>query len=226
MDITEAITSRRSIRAYKPNPIPQAILQEILKAAIWAPSWTNSQPWEFAVATGSKLAEIRKGYLDRIDKAINPDIAAPVFFPEPYDSRRKTAIGQSHEAGKIRRGNQEDKISWERQQLTGFGAPCEIYICTHRDIYFQKDGVNSWSMFDCGMVAQNIMLLATKYGLGTIPQARAVVHPDIIRKTLEIPDSKLIVVGLAIGYPDWEHSLNKYRTARELLDAVAKWHGF
>jgi nitroreductase len=75
-------------------------------------------------------------------------------------------------------------------------------------------------------VAENIMLLATKYGLGTIAQIQAVGHPNVLRKVLGIPDSKLIVLGIAIGYPDWDDPINQLRSEREPLDNVSTWYGF
>ena len=191
-----------------------------------APSWTDIQPWEFAIVTGSKLEEIRKSYLDRIGTEANLEVPRPKVFPEPYDTRRRIAIAQSQEAEGITREDKEGRQRWERKQLTNFGSPCEIYIYTERSFYYQPTGINPWPVFDCGMVAENIMLLATKYGLGTITQAQAVAYPDILRKALGIPDSKLILIGLAIGYPNWESPLNKFKTAREPQSVMTKWYGF
>jgi nitroreductase len=70
------------------------------------------------------------------------------------------------------------------------------------------------------------MLLATHYGLGTVAQAQSVVYPDIIRKVVKIPESKLIALGIAIGYPDWDNPATQSRTQREPVSDVAKWHGF
>jgi len=226
MEIGEAISTRKSIRAFKPDPIPQKILREILQQAQKAPSWTNIQPWEFAIATGLPLREIRQNYLELIGKELTPDLPRPLEFPEPYDTRRRIAINQSHEAQGLRRDDKEARIAWERAQLTNFGSPCEIYIYTDLALYHQGGGNNVWAIFDCGSVAENIMLLATSYGLGTIPQAQAVVHPEILRRVLGIPESKLMILGIAIGFPDWNSGLNKMQTAREPLDKIARWHGF
>ena len=226
MDITEAINTRRSIRAFRPDPVSYEILQDILKVAMQAPSWTNIQPWEFAIVTGTKLEEIRRSYLERIGTEPNLEVPRPKVFPELFDTRRRIAIAQSQEAQGIKREDKEGRKDWERKQLTNFGSPCEIYIYTDRSFYLQETGINPWPVFDCGMVAENVMLLATKYGLGTILQAQAVAHPDILRKALGIPDSKLILVGLAIGYPDWESPLNKFKTSREKLSTLTKWFGF
>jgi len=70
------------------------------------------------------------------------------------------------------------------------------------------------------------MLLASRYGLGTIPQIQAVDYPDILRKVLGIPDSKLIVLGIAVGYPDRDDPINQFRSEREPLDKIARWYGF
>jgi nitroreductase len=70
------------------------------------------------------------------------------------------------------------------------------------------------------------MLLATQYGLGTIPQIQAVVYPDVLRKVLGIPDSKVIVLGISVGYPDWDDPVNQFRSEREPLDNVSTWYGF
>ena len=107
-----------------------------------------------------------------------------------------------------------------------FEAPSAIYIYIDRSFYLQGDSLNVWPIFDCGLIAENIMLLATKLGLGTTPQIQAVVYPDLLRKVLEIPYSKLIVLGIAIGYPDWDHPVNQFRSQRELLDKATKWYGF
>jgi nitroreductase len=76
------------------------------------------------------------------------------------------------------------------------------------------------------MVAENIILLAAKYGLGTVPEIQAVFYPEVLRKMLAIPESKLIVLGIAIGYPDWDDPVNKFRSERDPLDEVIRWHGF
>jgi len=166
MDIVEAIQQRKSIRAFKPDPVPKEILKEILDLALRAPSWANTQP------------------------------------------------------------DKEKRRWWLLQGLKLFGAPCVIYIVIDCSFHIQGNGLNIWPIFDCGLVAENIMLLATKYGLGTIAQIQAVVYPDVLRKVLEIPDSKLIVLGIAVGYPDRDDPVNQLRSEREPLDNVSTWHGF
>ena len=228
MDIVEAIHQRKSIRAFKSDPVPKEILKEIMELALRAPSWGNTQPWEFAVVTGKKLEEIRQAFFKKAAAAEedNLDIPRPREFPQPYDTRYRTLGRRILELKGISREDKEKRGWWTLQGLRLFEAPCVIYIYIDRSFYRQGDGLNIWPVFDCGLVAENIMLLATKYGLGTIPQIQAVVYPDVLRKVLGIPDSKLIVLGISVGYPDWDDPVNQLRSERELLDNVSTWYGF
>lgn len=226
MDIVEAINQRKSIRAFKSDPVPQEILKEIMELALRAPSWANTQPWEFAIVTGKKLEEIRQAFVEKTEEEHNPDIPRPREFPEPYDTRRRVLGRRVLELKGISREDKEKRRWWLLQGLRLFGAPCVIYIYIDRSFYLQGDGLNIWPIFDCGLVAENIMLLATRYGLGTIAQIQAVVYPDVLRKVLGIPDSKLIVLGIAVGYPDWDDPVNQLRSEREPLDNVSTWYGF
>ena len=226
MDIVEAIRHRKSIRAFKHAPVPQEILKKIMELALRAPSWANTQPWEFAIVGGKKLEEIRQAFIEKAEDKPNPDLAPPREFPELYDARRRAVGMKLFEIRGISREDKEKRRWWQLQGLRLFEASSAIYIYIDRSFYFQDDSLNVWPIFDCGLVAENIMLLATKYGLGTIPQIQAVFYPEVLRRVLGIPNSKLIVLGIAIGYPDWDDPVNQIRSERELLDKVAKWYGF
>jgi nitroreductase len=147
-------------------------------------------------------------------------------FPHPYDARRQTRSIKLFEIKGVRREDREKRGWWRLQGLSLFGAPSVIYIYTDRSFYSQADRLNVWPVFDCGLIAQNIMLLAVEHGLGTIPQAQAVNYPNVIRDALGIPASKLIVLGISIGYPNWNDPINQFRSERESINEVTKWYGF
>jgi nitroreductase len=220
MDVIEAIMERKSIRAFKPDPVSVDMLKKIVEQALRAPSWANTQPWKFAIVTGKQLKEIQKGFLERGEQELNPDVARPYEFPQPYMSRIMALPTKKQTRTK------KDMDLRRIRNYTHYGAPTVIYLLVGRSFFYQQKGINVWSLYDCGAVVQNIMLLATCYGLATIAQAQAVVYPDIIRKVLGIPESKLIALGIAIGYPDWDNPINQSRTQREPLSEVAKWYGF
>jgi nitroreductase len=220
MNISEAINQRKSIRAFKPDPVPLDTLKKILEESIRAPSWANTQPWEFATATGKPLDEIRAGFLEKGLTSPSPDVPRPPEFPERYAARVRVLDKQN------RLVTQKDWDSRRVQNFKHFGAPVVIYLLTRREFYYQTKGLNVWALYDCGAVAENIMLLATKYGLGTVVQAQAAAYPDVLRKALEIPESKIVLLGIAIGYPDWDNAINQFRTERESLESITTWHGF
>ena len=228
MDVVQTIKERKSIRAFKPDQVPLDLLKRILEQAMRAPSWANTQPWEFAVVTGEKLKAIQDAYAERGAAAVQnsqSEVARPYDFPELYSSRIKRM------QIKERRGRTTEMKpeEMEARMLTNFrhyGATTSIYLLIGKNYLQQEKGINVWGMYDSGSVVQNIMLLAVNYGLGTIAQAMAVVYPDIIHKELGIPQDKLVALGIAIGYPDWDNEINKDFRDREPLDTMATFYGF
>ncbi|OGN98907.1 MAG: hypothetical protein A2Y58_04575 [Chloroflexi bacterium RBG_13_51_52] len=228
MDVIEAIKQRKSIRAFKSDPVKLDLLKKIIEQALRAPSWANTQPWEFAIATGKKLKVIEDGFVKRGMKAMQnsqSEVARPGEFPEPYMTRiKKMQVKEMR--GRTSQATPEEMEARFTSNFRHYGAPVCIYLLVGKNLVYQEKGVNVWALYDSGSAVQNIMLLATNYGLGTIAQAMAVVYPDIIRKELGIPEDKLIALGISIGYPDWENPVNKDLRDRESLDEIATFYGF
>ncbi len=221
MEVSQAIRERHSIRTFKPDPVPLEVVRDIMEQAVWAPSWANTQPWEFAVAAGKALKEIQEGFLARGVADPKSEVPRPYEFPEPY-------------MGRIRALQPRDRKEMTPEEMkertlvnfTNYGAPVCIYLLIGKNFYFQSGGINSWSLYDSASCIQNIMLLATAAGLGTIAQAQAVVYPDIIRRVLKIPEDKLIALGISLGYEDREAPPREARSTREPLDKTVTFHGF
>jgi nitroreductase len=226
MDLTEAILSRKSIRAFKPDPIPRKVLEEILESAIRAPSWGNTQPWEFFIVDGGKLQELKEAFTNLAMEAPRPDLPFVTEFPEPYATRRRNLGRKVLDVQGIDRKDKEKRRRWHLQMTRFFDAPHAILISIDRSFYQMDDLLNVWGAFGCGSVAMNIALLATSRGLGTCLEVAPVAYPDVIRQALELPDSKLMIIAIAIGYPDWDNPLNQFRSDREPLDRIARWYGF
>lgn len=228
MEVIDAIKERKSIRAFKSDPIKQELLQKIIEQAQRAPSWANTQPWEFAIATGEKLKAIQDAFVKRGAQGMQnaqAEVARPYDFPEPYISRIK-AMQAKEGRGRAKEMGPPDFEAMFAMNARHYGAPCCIYLLVNKNFVYQEKGVNVWSLYDSGSAVQNIMLLAVNYGLGTIAQAMAVTYPDIIRKELDISEDKLIALGIAIGYPDWDNPINKDMRDRVPLDEIAKFYGF
>ena len=183
MDVAEAIKERKSVRAFKPDPVSLGLLKQILEQALRAPSWANTQPWEFAVVTGKLLKEIKESFLSRGEQEPQPEVARPYEFPEPYLSRIQALAPKGWTPTK-------ENMDFRRtRNYKNYDAPAVIYLLVDRSMFHQSKGINVWSMYDCGAAVQNLMLLAASFGLGTVAQAQAVIYPDIIRKVLGIPET-------------------------------------
>jgi len=220
VELIEAITSRKSIRAYKSTPVPKAILAELLESCIRAPSWANTQPWEFAVVGGKVMDELKRALVQKAeaDTPANPDIPAPTFA-DRYLERRRENGRRLFDALGIAREDSEKRHQWYLTGSRFFDAPNAIIV------YIDK-ALGAWSILDVGIIMQTIMLAAQSYGLGTCALYRAVIYPEELRRVLNIPESKLIVCGLAIGYPDTDAPQNKFWTTRDPLESFVTWHGF
>jgi nitroreductase len=133
----------------------------------------------------------------------------------------------------MRRGPDADRIRDDKElrrerQMMGakmYGCPCVIYIYTDKSFFTQDgQGTNVYPIFDCGLAAENIMLAAVKFGLGTTPAAQAVPYPDVVRKVLGLPETKLIVLGIYIGYPDTANPQYSVYSGREDYDKLVKFY--
>jgi len=218
MKLLEAIKSRKSIRAYKSDPVPGEVLTELLDIAGWAPSATNTQPWEFFVLTGKVLDDLNHATIAKIreDMKPNPDIA--IFETPPkgtYSKRQQKFFKQI--LGIIEPEEGKNKMqNWFEMSVGNYGAPARIVIVADKS-------APGWFAFDIGIVTQTIVLAAQEYGLGTCILGDAAAYPDEVRRIAGIPESKRIVIGIAIGYPDWDHPLNSLRTGREPVEELVTW---
>jgi nitroreductase len=221
MDVLAALSSRFTVRAFKPDPIDRETLKKIFDAALHAPSWANTQPWEIYVAGGDAVNRLRAAYLDYLQKCVarSPEVPAPRQWPPDLQQRM--------EAVKAERMAVLEKACLDKTALADvaqinyrfFDAPVVAYLCMDRTL-------TAWSIFDMGMLAQSIMLAAQHYGVGSAPAVTLVAHPELIRKELQIPDGLMIQFGIALGYPDMGHPLNSFRTTRRPLDEAVRLKGW
>jgi len=220
VDVVEAIKTRYSVRAYKPEPVSKEILTEIMEAALRAPSWANTQTWEFAIAGGEVMRELKQIMTAKASAQDEryPDIPRPEW-PSPYRERRRENGIRLYQLLHIARNDIERQLQWYIEMYRFFDAPNCIIVYIDRDL-------TMWALVNVGLIIQTIALAALNYGLGTAILAAGVSYPDEVRSILKIPESKQLVIGIAIGYPDTEAKLNSFRSSRVPLENVVTWHGF
>jgi nitroreductase len=219
MDVKTAVKGRRSIRKFNQEEVPQEIIREILEHAFWSPSWGNTQPWEFYVVTGDTLESFKKANRDKFLKgeAQSSDVPMPGMWPGRH-KKRYVVVGKSIlEALSIGRKDLEARKKYYADMFYLFDAPCLILICIDKRLLIE------YAMLDVGLITQTICLLAYERGLGTCMLANSSRYPELLREMLSIPESKNIVIGTALGYPDLDSPVNHFERERADLEEIVTW---
>jgi nitroreductase len=221
MELRAAIEGRRSIRKFKAKEIPREIIRDILETARWAPSWGNTQLWEFYVLTGKRLDEFREAnHRSFVDGQTFPlDVPMHEVWPERLKARYgelgKIMLG----AMNVKRDDKDARHKLYEDMTLLFGAPCLIVACIPGDILVE------YAMLDIGLILQTICLLAHDKGLGTCIMAMSIRNPGLLRKILSIPGDRKIVIGAVMGYPDENFPLNNFERKRADISEYVKWVG-
>ena len=223
MDVIDAVKSRRSIRGFKPDPVPQEILKELLEIALRAPSISNGQTWEIAVVTGEVLEKIKRGNVEKLLSGAKLQWDCKMEQFAEGSVHRERQRGLRSQLGELVGFSQDDKEQWAKwfQRVSNFfHAPTVIIL------FADKSLSESRTQYDIALLSQTICLAAMEYGIGTVLNGMAVMYPDVIREATGISQSKRITVSIPIGYPDWDDPVNKIVTEREPLENITTWYGF
>jgi nitroreductase len=218
MNVSEAVTHRMSVRAFRSDPVPGAVVREILETAHRAPSGGNLQPWRVYALSGEPLAELK-----RIVAATPMETPQYPVYPEalwdPFRTRRYECGEDLYASIGIGR---EDKAGRYRQlanNLDFFGAPVGLFFCLDR-----KLGSAQWS--DVGMYMQSVMLLAVERGLDTCAQEFWARYAGTVATFLNLPEDHMVFSGMALGHRDPDAPINQWRTRRDPFEVWAEMRGF
>jgi nitroreductase len=221
--VDQAITSRRSIRAFLPAPVPADDVAAILDVAARAPSGTNMQPWRgYALAGGAKQAVV-----DAVQAAFDVPVAPhtrevqyyPDEFFEPYLSRRRAVGWDLYGLLGIAKGDGAKMKAQHRRNFQFFDAPVGLIFTIDRRL-----ATGSW--LDYGMFLENVMVAARGRGLDTCAQAAWCHYHRAIRPVLGLAEEETIVCGMALGYADVDAVENTLATARAPAKSFMRFAGF
>jgi nitroreductase len=225
MNVIEAIRTRRSIRAFKSDPVPKKTIQEILDIGRWAPSGGDVQPWHFVVLSGKFLENVKNRLVEKAKtwdgtfyQNTNPDMprSGPYSpFLEPRWQKQR-AIEDAVRFPPGTKNLEAKQLERREHMLRFFDAPTAIIVCA------EDHGVNS--IISIGAICQTICLTALTYGLGTCIMGIPVLWPEIFRELLNIPKDKTIITSIAIGHPDLKAPINNFQRPREPLDNLVEWY--
>lgn len=219
MNVSEAVATRRSIRAFQDRPVPLETIRRILDRARMAPSGCNFQPWEATVLTGKALAALQERLrASQPDSPMDYDFSAPGQF-EKYQSRLAAVGAAMYKSMAIERSDKEQREAFMQSNIASFGAPV-LLLCHFPK--FMKEA--QWS--DTGMWLQTIMLLCREEGLDTCPQEFMGMYGRTIKDHLGLAEDVLLFCGIAIGWRDASNPVNDFERERVPLDEQVTFAGF
>jgi nitroreductase len=221
ISVFEALTSRRSVRAFLPKPVDRTVIAQILTLARQAPSGSNIQPWKVWVTAGSKRDQIcsRIHLAHEIDEPGHEEdyVYYPPEWFEPDLSRRRHLGKALYGLVGVPKGDHEGMKRQNGRNYLLFDAPVGLFFALDK-----RHGQSAW--IDLGCFLQSIMLAARGFGLDSCPQQSFSKYHRILREELAIPESYVLVCGMAIGYVDPEATVNRLRAERVPLAEFAEFH--
>lgn len=223
ISVTEAIKSRRSIRAFLDKPVEKSLMEEILQQAARAPSGGNLQPWKVYAISG----EVRDQLVNTVsEKQVTNPIGDgseyniyPPDLSDPYRSRRRDVGNQLYQLIGIPREDKAAKFAQLAKNFQFFGAPVGLIFTFDKQMGLGQH-------VDLGLYMQNVLLLCKEKGLDTCAQEAWAVWHQTIRDVVGIPQNELVFCGVAVGYADPGEKINELVSDRASLEEFAQLKGF
>jgi nitroreductase len=227
------LESRGSVRDFLPDPIPDDLLRAVLGDAPTAPSWSNTQPYRLAVASGEVRDRISEALCARFDAGMRArrgglreraaalvrrtalpdgDFRVPQRYPDDLQPARVAAGRGLYETLGIARHDLAARDRQMRRNFEFFGAPTVLFVFVHR-------GLGQYSVLDAGVLLHTLMLGAQVRGLGTCAQGALAVWAGPVRAEFDVPQDYGLICGMSIGYPS-AHPVNRFRPGRVDLDSL------
>ena len=231
--LPELLRVRRSVRDFRPDAIPAALLDAVLADANWAPSWSNTQPYRVAIASSELRDRLAGELTTRYDAGVRalargalgklkafltreglPDGDFKVNFEYPADlvaRRRATGFGLYKLLGIDRKDHAARNVQM-RRNFEFFGAPTVMFIFVHQ-------GLREFAVLDAGIFLQSLMLSAESRGLATCAQGALATWAGPVKAAFEVPENYKLICGLAIGYAS-DHPVNQFNPERGAVEEL------
>jgi len=223
MEFQDLMFERRSIRGYKPEPVPRELLDEIIDVAAQSPSSMNTQPWNVHVVTGDVLDRIRHGNTEQMLATGKPDreIRGHLRYEGDHRDRQKRVAAQLFEAAGIGWDDKAQRHDWTMRGFRQFDAPVSVIGCIDRAL---EDTTEAY--FDLGQFVHALVLAAWDRGVGAVINGQGIMQSSVVRSEAQIPDDQLIVITVAMGFPADGFAANDVVSERRSVEEIATYRGF
>lgn len=217
--VEKAIASRRAVRAFLPDPVDPALVRRLIELAAQAPSGTNMQPWRLRVLGPKVRARLETALVAALDDP-SPREEEYRYYPatlrEPYLSRRRKVGWDLYGLLGVAKGDHAGMRRQTEANLRFFGAPVAMMLTVDRDLE-----IGSW--LDLGGFIQTLLIAAQGHDLDSCPQAIFASFHGVVRRELAIPQSEVVVCGIALGKADPEAPANRLVPEREPVEGFTSW---
>jgi nitroreductase len=216
MKVSEAVLSRRSIRAFTSEPINNKVIHDLLALAARSPSGGNLQPWKIYVINNQSM----KKFIEFQDNWNQPETPGYAIYPsgltEPYRTSRYQLGEAMYELLGIPREDKDARLQQVLRNFEFFGAPAAIFCFVDKQM-----GPPQWS--DLGMFLQTFMLLAQEAGIDTCAQEAWAMKNDSVSEFVGSDKNDILFCGLALGYKDEDAVINQLSSERRPIEQWAKF---
>ncbi|MEM0986411.1 MAG: nitroreductase [Pseudomonadota bacterium] len=223
MQYEEVVTGRRSIRGYLDRPVTRDTIEAVLALAMRAPTSLNTQPWNFYVVTGEPLDKIRAGNVERNLSGVpdSREFRAGPGYEGVHRERQIEIAKQLFGAMGIERHDKPARQDWVLRGFRQFDAPVSIVVTYDKSIHG-----SDIAPFDCGGVVNALVNAAWSKGLGCVINSQGIMQSPVVREHAGIPDDQVIMICVAMGYPDDSFPANAVVSRRKSVDEAAHFVGF
>ncbi len=223
MEYDDVVLGRRSIRGFRPEPVPKALIREVIGMAMRAPSSLNTQPWNFYVVAGEPLNRIRAGNTER-NLAGVPDsreFRSHGAYAGAHRERQVEIAKQLFAVMGIERDDKPKRQDWVLRGFRQFDAPVSVVVTYDRSIHG-----GDIAPFDCGAVTNALVNAAWSRGLGCVINSQGIMQSPVVREHAGISDDQVIMICVAMGYPDDAFPANAVVSRRKSVDEATVFVGF